>query len=208
MNFLALCQRLAREVGETGGGPTAVTGQTGRNQLLVDWIKTAWMEIQSKHDWGFLWTQGNFATVAGTSAYTPETDCRNVDTDRVYVDGSDMNYVPFEYARERMTQTNTGKPVEFTTLPNIQMRLFPIPDAIYTISYDYYTIPIELAANTDTPAILSHLHMVIVHKAAMSYAAYFEEANLYEKHKADYRKFMTEMTRLYLPDIGIGSMVE
>ena len=46
MTFLELCRRLAREVDASGSGPSAVTGQTGENRRIVDWVASAWQDIQ------------------------------------------------------------------------------------------------------------------------------------------------------------------
>ena len=49
MNFLSLCQRLRSEARIPGTGPSSVTGQTGELAKIVEWITTAYEDIQANH---------------------------------------------------------------------------------------------------------------------------------------------------------------
>ena len=72
MNFLELAQRLHTEAALAGTAPAAVTGQTGMNLKLVNWINTAYENIQELHDtWFFRRADFSFSTIAGTANYTP-----------------------------------------------------------------------------------------------------------------------------------------
>ena len=82
MNYLAICQRLAREcLGSVNaaGKPTTVASQVGILQNLVEWAAEAYNDIQDKHDnWRWLRSTWTVNTVADTEAYayTAVTDSR------------------------------------------------------------------------------------------------------------------------------------
>ena len=75
MTFLELAVKTARESGTFRGGRsiTTVTGLTGREAMVVEWVQDAWQDIQtSRADWR--WMQGEFSSTAvasGTQRYTP-----------------------------------------------------------------------------------------------------------------------------------------
>jgi hypothetical protein len=63
MNFLQLCQKVARDAGTVDNGagenPVTVIGQTGYLAKIVDWTNQAYREIQNAHrQWK--WMQGEF----------------------------------------------------------------------------------------------------------------------------------------------------
>jgi hypothetical protein len=71
VNFLALVQRLKTECGVSGSTPTSVVSQTGEYGRLVNWINTAWMDIQMmRQDWDWMRTTATFPTVTGQATYT------------------------------------------------------------------------------------------------------------------------------------------
>ncbi|WP_051241311.1 hypothetical protein [Vibrio litoralis] len=51
MTFLELCQRLHREMRDSGVGMTSVEKQTGKYQEVVDSVREAWMDIQTQRTW-------------------------------------------------------------------------------------------------------------------------------------------------------------
>lgn len=72
MTFLELCQLVARTAGLSGTGPTAVTGQSGDLDRIVDWVQMADLDIQQEHpNWKFMWAEGHFETIVGETEYNP-----------------------------------------------------------------------------------------------------------------------------------------
>ena len=70
MDFLSLCQRMRQECGISGSGPTTVVGQSGNLQRIVDWVNTAWIDIQTTNqDWGWMRASASFTTVSGQATY-------------------------------------------------------------------------------------------------------------------------------------------
>ena len=70
MTFLELCQRMRQECGISGTGPSTVVSQTGNLKRIVDWVNTAWIDIQTTHqDWDWMRASASFPTVASQAMY-------------------------------------------------------------------------------------------------------------------------------------------
>ena len=70
--YLEICKRVRQEAGIAGTGPASVLNQTGEYKRVVDWVASAWEDLQNKRsDW--LWMQGDFTfvTIASQDSYTP-----------------------------------------------------------------------------------------------------------------------------------------
>lgn len=223
MNFLQLSQRLARETGVAGAGPSTVIGQTGEAGRLVNWVADAWNDIQTTHqDWEWLRASVSFVTMAGQARYTP-TQCgitagtfgmwarntfRNYDTAAGVSSEIEMDFTHYEDWRQsydlgalKLART---RPIEVTVTPAKEIALGPYPAAGYTITGDYYTAPVILSLDADTPAMPAQFHMAIVWKAMMSYGAFESASEVYARGELEFGKFMMRMTADRLPEITMA----
>lgn len=200
MNYLQLCQQTRQECGGAGVGPASVVSQSGESKLYTDWVRQAWLDIQlSQDNWSFLWGQSTLPIIAGTREYLLSSTISSIDGGTVKLDGA---FIP-EIDYKQIT-TDVGKPTAFTFLPNGLLALNTIPDANYTLSFDYFGTPVELVANTDTPAIAANLHMIIVYKAMMLYGAYENAPEVYAEAMRKYGELYSHLTHRYLPAIKIA----
>jgi hypothetical protein len=228
MNYLQLAQRLAVECGVTGGGPASVLGQTGMYAKLVNWTNDAWVEIQGVHDnWNWMRQPFTFETVASTGDYLPATITNTVTSSLM----TDLRYwwkdtfrcqkksigvqdeqwlVEWEYQVFRNTyrfnvQVN-GRPVVFAIKPNGKaVMLGQIPDDVYQISGEYQTLPVSMTANTDTPAMPTHLHLAIVYKAMQFYGLYEAAPEVLSKGNTEFSRLMNQLEREQLPELYLGN---
>lgn len=193
MTYLQLCQRVVQEAGIPGGGPSAVTGQTGKLAKVVSWVNQAWREIQlMRPNWNFMWAEFSFNTVASTRDYLAAdqsiTDLHLWDTTSFLIyltatgtsDQGEMIYMPYAVWREKyraaMTSRATGRPQIVTILPDKQLRFEPAPDAEYTIEGVYKKSAQDFTATDDEPTGLpDDFHMIIVWQA-LKYYGFFENA--------------------------------
>lgn len=218
MNYLQLCQSLSREASLPGTGPAAVTGQTGESGRLVTWIKDAWVEIQTKRpDWGFLYGgESSIQTVASTKEYAVQVGGNDIvllPNITCYLAATGLSdqrkLTPVSWADFNGVYTvgeiAEGRPVRFSVKPSGELILHPTPDAVYTIGFDYYSLPVELAANTDVPNIDSRHHMAIVYLALTYYAQFEEDDALMRYAVANYTRRMNRLERDYLPQIVVGA---
>lgn len=183
MNWLELSRKLRQETGTAGTGPTTTVGQTGEYKRLVDWINTAYAEIQNKWmDWRFLWAMGTpIPMVMGTRDYSLAGDCVMPNEDSFYFGTEKLHYVHYDtYRRDREAYDGmgSGPPEYFTIMPNETMRVFPTPAATSgSINYEYQRGGLQLDGDASLPVIPARYHMAIIYKAKM-YWAEFENAQL------------------------------
>lgn len=224
MTFLELCSALSRESGTVAAyttKPSAVTGQTGREGKIVDWIKTGWIDIQNMHpSWNFRRIDFNSASlIASTGAYTAASlSLSNVqrfignrserDTFTIYDPSTGvsdekplywMDWQSFRRKYQRGTQTDS-RPVDYSISPDGQFHVGPKPDKVYTLTGEYIRTPQELAANTDEPLCDDAFHMGIVWYA-LGYLVEHDEAPLEVRAGAErkWQSMYRAMCREHLP---------
>jgi len=218
MTFLQLCQRLRKEAGVSGTGPSAVTGQTGEYLRLVDWITAAYEDIQNAHKtWRFLRAEFSFSTIASTQEYTPAavsiTDLavwRRQDM-RVYDSESDeqfLHYLPWSDFRVNYkfgnNRSSEGRPSVVTVKPDNSLALWQIPDDVYTIDGEYYKSADVMEANSDVPIFHERFHLAIVWRALMYYGGYEAADERYSHGQNEFRRLKRQMDASELDDLGYG----
>ena len=132
--FLQLCQQVARDSGVISGvKPTTTVGQTAQLGQVVDWVKDAWVFVQTEANWPWLRTEFSKVTVASTYSYLPTawslTDHESWITEPYTVsmyltatgvsDESSLRLITYETYRNRYlqgTQTAT-RPLEYAISP-------------------------------------------------------------------------------------------
>ena len=74
MTFLQLCQRLRAECQDIGTGPASVLSSAPRDQIYIQAIREAWLEIQlSRPDWTF-WPDDLSYTLNAPQSLTDDAD--------------------------------------------------------------------------------------------------------------------------------------
>jgi hypothetical protein len=223
MNFLQLVQSLRQECGVAGTGPTTTVDQVGQAKKLVDWINSAWLEVQGKHDtWGFMREPFSFVVAQGVGDHLPSavglSDLRywHRETLRCYktpLGFEDEQWlVEWEYQifrntyRFNLQRVLQGRPMVFAIRPNgKELLLGPLPDAQYTVVGEYQTLPVRLSGDSDTPSLPEHLHMIIVYKA-MEYYGLFESApEVLSRGKQQYTTLMAQLEREQLEVVYLGN---
>ncbi len=180
MNYLQLTNDYLIDTG--AGDPIgSVVGQSDEYLQGTTWIADAWVELQRNRNWGFRWAEGTFDTVLGQSAYAL------VDLSRVAGDDFDMKsfYYPVDgggstpltpvephvlRAALSASGATQGTPRYISRYPDGSLRLYPTPDSVATIKYEYFGAPIVLVADLDTPTLDPKFHKAIVWKAVEQYA--------------------------------------
>lgn len=219
--FLALATSLCTECGVTP--QTTVANATGEWARMVNWIKTAWTEIQIENpDFGWMRKSVSFNTVAQQGEYLADGAEINL-TDfgswreqsfRLYLqtagEGTEQllgfkEYNDFrDYYLLASRKTTYARPTEVTVTPSKSLMLGLKPDAVYVVSGEYYTAPVELAADADTPLMPERYHKAIVYKAMMHYGAYESAAEVYAQGKDQYNFMMNRIRSNQLPDVTRG----
>ncbi len=218
MNFLQLVQRLARECGVPGTGPSTTVGQTGESGRLVNWTNTAWNDIQTAHqDWDWMRTTATWTTTQAQPTYTP-TQAGIASgtfgmwapyTFRCYETASGTNsemflsWMPYEVWRNTYLfgalRQSYSRPTQMTIAPDKSVALGPIPVSGYTITGDYFTAPLDMSADADIPALPTQYHMAIVYRAMMFYGAFEAAQEVYANGEREFAKLMNRIDADRLP---------
>ncbi len=221
MTFLELCQRLRREGGQPGSGPTTVLNQTYELLDTVNWIKTAYEDIQNLHaEWNFLRTDLTFQTVASDNNY-PIADISATeygewiqDSFRSYrtstgVSGEQfMQWLDWPDFRDKYVigtnRTLEGPPRYIAQKPDTSLIVFPSPDAIYTINGEYFKRAQVMTVDASEPLIPTKFHMIIVWRALMYYAGHISAPDLYEIGQREYKNMLNKLESSQLPRIRLA----
>jgi hypothetical protein len=221
MNLLQLVNQARVECGVSGPALTTAVGQTGESGRMVAWVVQAWTDIQtSKEDWLFMRESFDFNTTADVWEYSPTdaglTDFGNWKRDSfrcasdltLFRDEQLLNYMEwttfrnlYRYANMRNTK---ARPVVVSIMPNKDLAFGSTPDGVYVIDGEYYTQPVTLAADTDTPLLPARFHMAIVYRAMMYYAGYEAAPEVMARGDFEYRRLYSRMEIDQLPTLISG----
>lgn len=225
MTFLELLQRLHRETDTQGTAPTNVTGLSGMNNKLVGWISSAYDDIQRLHEtWLFRQSEFSFPTVATTQNYDQTDasvtnlsqwkysqspcDLSGITCYSSVSDEQNLLYLPWADFRAVYKfgsyRTQAGRPLYFTVKPDNSIDLWPIPDAIYTISGEYIITIDTMAISADTPIIPADFHMAIVWRALMFYGASEGAGEVYAQGQSEYSRILAQLEINQLPKMTFG----
>lgn len=217
MNYVQLVGRLRRKCRVSGSNPTTLAGNKVEEiNRLMDWINEAWMAIQSiRPDWDWMRKSTSFPTstlvptyqIADITALTAAfTDFGNwaPNTFRNYVTAVGlasefpMEHIDYDVWRNRYQlgapRFTATRPIEVSIGPGQSLNLGPTPIDGYTISGDYYAIPGELSADTDTPTLPVQFHMAIVYRAMMYYGMSEAAPEVYQEGQAEYAKMLRSIS--------------
>lgn len=219
MTFLELCKRVSRECGIAGTGPAAVTGQSGEASRVVNWVISAYDDLQIKRpDWYWLRGSFSFATTADDGRYTSSDAgiaSRFQDWDlaslRLYLtstsDEQELCFVPYDKFRSQylVGPQTSSRPYHFSVSPAKELLLGPAPNDTYTVSGEYYKAPQTLAADSDEPELPSRYHMAIAYRAMMMYARFESASEIYEDANTNYKRLVRAIELNQLPGIEMGA---
>lgn len=167
-------------------------------------------------------------TVAGTARYDYPSDAKTLDfntfrikrtTDTptypliniIYEEYVQRNFIDDEYSLNSSLYGSSvygssfyssfagvSVPRYVSRTPDRQFVLYPIPDKVYEVIYEYYSVPTDLSAYDDTPTIPAQFRTAIL-EGAMYYVNLFrrdpQEAQLREELFKDQIK---DMRRIYI----------
>jgi len=214
MNYLTLCDTLIKESGLNETGVLSVVSQTGVKKKVVNWVNRAWVAVQNKRDWNFLWQEGSFNTVVDSQTYDPVGDLalsptlRRWDTSSFIhsTSGSSkfyLQHVPWENFDN--TLSTSGTPTKFTIKPNKSIKFNAVPDVIGTVEFSYIRTPQTLSANTDVPLVDSAYHDIILYQAMLYLAAEQDAPELYQDANMQLTARLADLSAEFLPNAYVAS---
>ncbi len=209
MNFLALCKRLRQEAGYSGNGPASVKGQAGEAQRIVDWVRSAWLDIQTMHDdWKFM-RETFSCTIAeqeNACVAVPERFHRIKEKTVVFRRPDGSRYFPTEITPEEMLvvqrdQTDIAGIPQLFSVDDGVMTVFPTAKETITVSGDFFCTPKEFTENTDVPVMPEQYHMAIVWYALTQVGGFDESPNLYARGGENFQRLFSAMNGTQRPNI-------
>lgn len=226
MTFLELVQEVWEEAGASGTspGPSTTVSQTGEYLRLVNWTNRAYMNIQrSRTDWGWMRQTASFTTVAGQATYALGAGAGTTgvsaatfgswlrDSGRSYLTSVGTPSEAFLWFRQYNSwrdvyqfgslRTSTSRPIEVAIAPDKALCLGPVPVVGYTITMDYFTKPVNMSGDSDTPLLPTEFQRAIVCRALMYYARYESAPELYDDAAAEFKTVMSQLTARYTPEM-------
>lgn len=193
----------------------------------MSWYDTAYNDIQTKHqDWGWMRTSASFATINGQAQYTTLQCGIAAGTFGMWDKGTFRNYVTsvgtnselfmddigydewrdyWMYGANRQVRT---RPIDVAVAPDKSLCLGPPPNALYTVTGDYFTAPVSLITgatqDANTTLLPAQYELAIVYGAMMAYGAYEAAPEVYGRGKTEYDKLMARMEHDRLPSVHFG----
>ena len=222
MNFLELVNRTRVECGVTGPALATAQNLTGEAARIASWVTSAWVDIQtSKEDWLFMRSTVTFNSVTHQQFYTPteagigstfanwkRDSFRCSSIGQNYADEQLMNYMEYTTFRNLYMygnmRTTYARPVVATIDGTKRLGLGSIPDQAYVIDGEYYVKPIELSADTDSPAVPTNFHMLVVYRAMYYYAGYESAPEVYQRAEFEFQRLMQRLNIDQLPTLVSG----
>lgn len=220
MTFLEICQRVRQEVGANGNGPSTVLSQSGEYKRIVDWVRTADEDVQRRYnEWKFMRGDFNITTVADDGAYlSTETDIPLTHfrdwrwatfkirrADATASSDIELPYIEYQnYLDINIGSTSTSQPSCFTVGNDMQVLLWPVPNAAYIITGEYQKSVSRMFADDDTPPYPAEYHMLAAYGAMKKYARFTGASEIFQDAQAEYTRMLHEMARTQLPRMRMG----
>lgn len=123
--------------------------------------------VASEHDWPWLETSATLTTAAGTATYSVPADWMRTRT--LQVSGSSP--MDSSLSREQVdgwfpdSVNSSGEPL-FFVVSGDTLRLYPTPDAVYSVTHVYYKSETVLAAGSDVPLMPAWAQGILIWGAA------------------------------------------
>lgn len=216
LTFLKLTNRVLKALNEVELTDATFGTADGFCQEAKDSVNSAIFDIYTEEDtkWPFAWAQTTFPTVAGTGEYTLTSAATTYiwESFKILEDvGNDisadhlgqMDYDTYNKTRwaidNGLTTDEYGKPSIVVRKPDNNLILTTVPDKAYTIQYDYYSIPTELIASTDTVSIPDPFEQVIVDRALHHAYMFRDNAQSANIAQGRYTDNVNKMRRILIP---------
>lgn len=229
MNLLQLAQRLHREAGRSGDGPTSIVGTTKPHLRLFDWIADANREIESRPlDLRWMRRRTTVATVATQTSYPPKTAIvdgglglttfgrwrpASEDWSVKCVDPSDssrtwdLQWMDLDHWRECYVHSTqpAGQPSVWSVDDDNSLLIGPAPSAIYSIRMEYLREPLELDEDTDEPEFDAQFHMILCWRALIEVGKYDNAPDVLARGQTNYARLEDSLLDRYARKLTWGA---
>ena len=205
--FLELCKAARRACDISGTGPVSVAGQVGELENLVEWVALSDQETQSRwFDWDFMhvstWATNTNIGLAPVSA---PADIGTWDEDSFYLNyttATNRRLVVVDYVEWRASSRQGVKvnatPSSVVIKPDLSLVLESPPDAVYSLSADYWRRPVKMVGNNDMSLIPEEYERIIISRAKMMYAEFSGSGVLLSSAQVEFDDLLDKLEAKYL----------
>ena len=172
----------------------------------MKWIQRADFYVQDLWlNWKFLWDQVELPTVPGVTGVTAPTDLNFWDFKTFKLnDGSTedepLAFVEHDMIKWHIRDTQQQRPSRVILMPDNNIELEPVPDAVYTIKADYFEKPRRMENNGDESPIPSTFRDVILGRALILYGNYEQAPEIRAQGQEIYGEFLARLENSQLPN--------
>lgn len=210
-NYLDLVNALCNEVGETPLTSSNFAGATAQYGHMKRAINSAIREINATNIlWSFNHTSASVTLVDGQTRYDYPSNTKVVDYSsfRLVNDGTILtdtyplrliNYKMYidNFADEEYNTTKEDRPRYVFRTPEGGYGLSPTPDQGYTLAFDYFLLPADLATFDDVPTIPEDQRQVIEDGAMKRLLRFRGDNEGYQMARMDFESGMRSMRTIY-----------
>jgi len=137
---------------------------------LTELLNDAYEDVWGREAWPFRDAQTTETTTAGNATLTLPTDFGKATS--LVIDDLAVNLIPKRHD-ELLHQfsgdlTYSGLPIYYYFVGNV-LKLYPVPDAVYTVTIAYVKKFTPLTSGTDEPALPSNHRIVLLGALASAY---------------------------------------
>jgi hypothetical protein len=149
---------------------------TTYSKMVGDFVNDAKTQVENSHDWSALRTTIVVPTVSGTTDYTLTNSGERIkvysainDTSNFFMNYESPNWFNNAYF---ISGEVSGTPDSYTFIGidssrNTKIKVFPKPDAVYSLRFDVIARENELSSDTDTTVLPSNpiVHLAVAYLA-------------------------------------------
>lgn len=171
---------------------------TTRNRIK-NWLNMGYYDFVLRELWPFRETTGTLNTVNGTQEYDLSTNFSDIDEQNIIsvaIQGASqvkLVYWPFNQLRAQKPDfdyDSTSVPERYY-LKSGNIGFWPVPNAAYTVLIDYYKVPTEMSADSDTPIIPIAYREALVQYALNLEHDFNTDPDLSQKAQNRYEQILT-----------------
>jgi hypothetical protein len=218
MTYLEIVQFAINRAQIREESPSTLVGATGIVADFANWVADAWVELQMEKEtppWFFRKSlDQTFVTVASDDDYAMPSGLETIDwrTVTAYLtaktDETPVTYTEYiDWRMELDTRTITeNKPQRITQCPDDTLKLWPVPDQVYTIRFDGVLDIDEMSVDADTPTNLpAQYHRMLGYAAIMRMSSVHEDGNKYQDAESKWRPYYDKLVARQLSHVRLNS---
>jgi hypothetical protein len=177
-------------------------GRTDLDTKINRWIDDARRDVATKYDFAYLFTSATASTSAGAVRYALPSDYQGHlsmfigtkklirispnEFDAVHADDIDIAATeasnPYLFTTGSLEQDEPDYYID----RGLEFDLYPIPDAVYTITLHYYAQPAAFTSDAEYDYITTFHTEAVIFGAALRGAIYLEDATKKTDYKQEY----------------------